>query len=181
MAKVTKILLHAGRTMNNRGFTLIELLVTMAVAIILATVAAPNFVDMINRQRFATEFNSVLIGLNLARSTAIKRREAVSYVVTEAGDPDAGIGWQWQVQDGGGTVIRQASGSGNISLDLDWLDSGETPPTSITFNSLGRIDGGGCAPPCHISLEGEGRQRYYGIRISRYGATGRLDTPPTSP
>lgn len=157
--------------MGQRGFTLIELLVTMAVAIILATVAVPNFVDMINRQRFATEFNSVLIGLNLARSEAIKRREDVSYVITESGDSSDGTGWQWEVQDGTGAAIRQASGSGKIALTLDG-------PSSLTFNSLGRIDGSSCDDGCHISLDGEGKPRYYGIQISAYGRIARLDEAP---
>ncbi|WP_209316471.1 GspH/FimT family pseudopilin [Halomonas salinarum] len=157
--------------MRARGFTLIELLLTMAVATILATVAVPNFVDMINRQRFATEFNSVLIGLNLARSEAIKRRENVSYVVTEDGDLDAGTGWQWQVQEADNTVIRQASGSGEIALTLDG-------PSNLTFNSLGRIDGNGCDDGCRIALEGEGKPRYYGIEVSRYGRIARLDEAP---
>ncbi|WP_458525946.1 GspH/FimT family pseudopilin [Onishia taeanensis] len=160
--------------MAQRGFTLIELLVTMAVAIILATVAVPNFVDMINRQRFATEFNSVLIGLNLARSEAIKRRENVSYVVTKAGDSDAGTGWQWQVQDDTGAVIRQASGSGKIQLDVS-LD-GSSPP-KLTFSSLGRVDGSYCEP-CRVALDGEGKPRYFGIEISGYGRIARLDEAP---
>ncbi|WP_304524900.1 GspH/FimT family pseudopilin [Halomonas sp. I5-271120] len=158
--------------MGQRGFTLIELLVTMAVAIILATVAVPNFVDMINRQRFATEFNSVLIGLNLARSEAIKRRETVSYVITELGDTSDNTGWQWQVQDDSGAVIRQASGGGKIDLELEG-------PSTLTFTSLGRIDGGDCYPdPCRISLNGQGKPRYYGIEISRYGRIARLDEIP---
>lgn len=152
----------------SKGFTLIELLVTMAVAIIFATVAVPNFVDLINRQRFATEFNSVLIGLNLARSEAIKQREAVTYVITEAGDTSDGTGWQWQVQDSDNTVIRQASGSGKIALTLDGA-------TSLTFNSLGRIDGSSCDDGCRIALEGEGKPRYYGIEVSRYGRIARLN------
>ncbi len=151
---------------------MIELLVTMAVAIILATVAVPNFVDMINRQRFATEFNSVLIGLNLARSEAIKHREDVSYVITESGDSSDGTGWQWQVQDDSGVVIRQASGSGKIDLTLKG-------PSTLTFTSLGRINDGDCDPDaCRIALNGEGKPRYYGIEISRYGRISRLDEIP---
>lgn len=159
--------------MRQRGFTLIELLVTIAVAIILATVAVPNFVDMINRQRFATEFNSVLIGLNLARSEAIKRREAVSYVVTEAGDSDAGTGWQWQVQDDTGAVIRQASGSGKIQLIDDNGDKVANDST-ITFNSLGRRSA--CPlDPCLIALDDGGNSSYFGLGVSPYGRIAKLD------
>ncbi|QFT86391.1 Type II transport protein GspH [Halomonas sp. THAF12] len=158
--------------MGQRGFTLIELLVAMAVAITLATVAVPNFMDMINRQRFATEFNSVLTGLNLARSEAIKRRETVSYVITEPGDTADGTRWQWEVQDASGGVIRQASGGGNIDLSLEG-------PTSLAFTSLGRIDGGDCDPDaCRIALNGEGKPRYYGIEISAYGRIARLNEAP---
>ncbi|WP_112056100.1 GspH/FimT family pseudopilin [Onishia taeanensis] len=158
----------------SKGFTLIELLVTMAVAIIFATVAVPNFVDMINRQRFATEFNSVLIGLNLARSEAIKRRENVSYVVTEPGDTSDGTGWQWEVtfvnEDGDVVLLRQASGSGQIDLNV-------ADDSTITFNSLGRRVA--CTlNPCRIALEGDGKPRYYGLEISTYGRIARLDTSP---
>jgi prepilin-type N-terminal cleavage/methylation domain-containing protein len=55
-----------------RGFTLIELIVVMAVAAILLGIAMPSFRSFVQNSRLATQANSLVYSLNLARSEAIK-------------------------------------------------------------------------------------------------------------
>ncbi|WP_404299046.1 GspH/FimT family pseudopilin [Halomonas sp.] len=111
-----------------RGFTLIELLVTVAVMVILATVAVPGFQNLLQTNRQTADFNDILSGLHYARSEAVKRREPVSAAVTF----DTAEGWQVNVTraEGGGTLLlRQIKArDNNISVT----------PNTIVFNSLGR-------------------------------------------
>lgn len=64
--------------MKQTGFTLIELIVTIAVAIILATVAVPSFQTIIKNNKLATTANDLISGIALARTEAIKRGARVS-------------------------------------------------------------------------------------------------------
>lgn len=124
--------------MKARGFTLIELLVTLAVAVILATVAVPGFQRMMAVSRMAADYNEVLSGLNYARSEAIKRREEVTFDVT-ATSP-----WAYQVTVKGITdPIRIRSGrDGTTEFDDENF--------SVTFNALGKRES--CGSGCSFSL-----------------------------
>lgn len=123
---------------KHTGFTLIELLVTIAVAIILATVAVPGFQSMMAVSRMAADYNEVLSGLNYARSEAIKRREEVTFEVT-ATSP-----WAYQVTINGVTdPIRIRSGRDSTTEfgDGDF---------EVTFNSLGKRES--CDADCSFTL-----------------------------
>ncbi|MGM0985151.1 MAG: GspH/FimT family pseudopilin [Pseudomonadota bacterium] len=124
-----------------RGFTLIELLVTIAVMIILATIAVPNFQNMMVRSQWASEYNEILAGLNLSRSEAVKRREDVSLEFTSGG-----TSWSYEVQDSDGNTLRIRESS-NERVSLDKSDNFE-----IIFNSLGRMEGGSCSGGCEIEV-----------------------------
>src|SRR3569832_1392228 len=63
---------------TTRGFTLIEQLVTLAIAVILLTVAVPNYQMFVANSRMASQANEVVGALSLARSEAVKRGTQVS-------------------------------------------------------------------------------------------------------
>lgn len=82
-------------TRLNPGFSLVELLVSMAVLAMLMTVALPAYTAMLTNHRLATQANSFLNALHLARSEAIKRNVRVALCKSSTGEhcADAG-GWQ---------------------------------------------------------------------------------------
>lgn len=77
---------------QHKGFTLIELLVTLAIAAILVGIGAPSFTSLIQSNRSATQVNSLLSAINLARSEAMKRADTVS-VVSASDATDWSTGW----------------------------------------------------------------------------------------
>lgn len=69
------------------GFTLIELIVTMSIAAILLTVAVPSFQTTIANNRLATQTNSLVTAVNIARSEAVKR--GTSVILCSSTNPNA--------------------------------------------------------------------------------------------
>lgn len=114
----------SGATQKQEGFSLLELLVTLAVVGVLATVALPNLASLVRGQHVKTAAYDLVIGLQFARSEAVKRNGNV--VVT----PATG-GWQngWAVTSGT-TVLRSQGAYNKISV---------SGPTSLTYNKNGRV------------------------------------------
>jgi type IV fimbrial biogenesis protein FimT len=59
------------------GFSLVELLVAIGIAAVLATVAAPSMVSLLDSVRLSSTTNLLYGDLNRARSDAIKRNQRV--------------------------------------------------------------------------------------------------------
>ena len=93
------------------GFTLVELIVVVALVAIIATVAVPNFAQLIESNRVTSHANSVVGAMSYARAEAVRRGQTVA-VVPVGGDYANGL----SVQAGGGELRRV-----------------EPPPTSITL------------------------------------------------
>lgn len=96
-----------------RGFTLIELLITVAIIGLLSSLAAPSFIDTIQRYRVSTVANELVAAINLTRNFAIQNNGNVileKLTGTSCTDSDSWTcGWQ---------VYRDANADGN-------LDAGE--------------------------------------------------------
>lgn len=120
--------MRVGKARPHSGFTLIELLATLAVMIIVSTIAVPGFQNLISSSRVTSDYNEILTGFNYARSEAVKRRDPVSasLVADESGK------WKMivKVVNGDALAIRE-SGAGQTA----------TGSLSVTFNALGRRAG----------------------------------------
>lgn len=87
------------------GVTMVELMIVVAIAAILAGLAAPSFIELINNTRMTSTMSQLTSDLNRARSEAIKRnrrmlvcgRNSASTVTTDtAGTDYCGSDTNWQ-------------------------------------------------------------------------------------
>jgi type IV fimbrial biogenesis protein FimT len=75
--------------MKARGFTLIELMVTLTVAVVLATVAVPGFMDYIQKARVRGAVEQVTNVLARARQGSVKSNMPIAVAAL----PKSGGGW----------------------------------------------------------------------------------------
>lgn len=109
-----------------RGFTLIEFLVTLVIAGILATLAAPSFVQYIAAARIRNASYDLTSALHIARSEAIKRNTAIDVVRTTSSGWAGG--WKVQLPGATPTVLRQQDGYQALTI---------TPSPGLTTVSYG--------------------------------------------
>jgi type IV fimbrial biogenesis protein FimT len=115
-----------------RGVTLVELLVVLVIVAIGATLAAPSFAQMIANHKVRAAAESILGGLSLARTEALRRNAAVSFALVAGGS-----GW----------TVNQVSPSKVLQTRSD-NDSPQTTvqssnaATSVTFLPNGLLQSG---------------------------------------
>lgn len=79
---------------KKNGFTLIELMVTIAVLAIVATMAAPSFGDMLQRQNLNKSTKELIATLNQARAkAAIERREITVELLSDDAHTETSMSW----------------------------------------------------------------------------------------
>jgi len=98
------------------GLTLIELMVVISVVAILLAIATPSFMKTIQRNRVATEVNSLVADLQLARGQAIKEGMPVTVCISNDGASCSTTLKTWQT----GWISFSDSNANHV------VDSGET-------------------------------------------------------
>lgn len=164
---------NASLPFKSQGFTLIELLVAVMVLAVLATIATPSLVAMIDSAKLTSASNDLLAHLHLARSEAIKRNSRV--VLCKSADGAAcseSGGWEqgWIVfhdadndseRSGSETIIQRQlplaaslrlTGNQNVAKYVSFSPSGATKLVGGNFQA-------GKLTVCRHSAEGgEARQ-----------------------
>lgn len=121
------------RRTRSRGLTLVELLISVAVLSIALSLAAPGMSKQINNYRVRGATDSILGGLNLARTEAIRRNTPVRFTLTSGT-----AAWAVTVVSSGSTVQSRAAGeNGGVSTA-----SGNSA-WALTFQPTGMVDTSG--------------------------------------
>lgn len=113
-----------------RGFTLIELMVTLAIAVILASIAAPSFQGMLSSQRIQGASADLLAHLMLARSEAIKQNRSVT-LVSNNGEAAWQDGWRIFPVGAAAALVREQDAYAGIAITA--------AVNSVTYNRDGRV------------------------------------------
>lgn len=103
---------------KEKGFTLIELMVTIAVLAIVASIAAPSFGNLLQKQNLNRSAQELIGQLNSARSKAVLERREVTVMLNSL-DADTPTRLNW-------------SPRGQVSLKIG-------SPTTITFQLSGGV------------------------------------------
>lgn len=131
--------------------SLIELMVAIAIVSLLMVMGAPSFNQWIQNTQTRTAAESVLNGLQLARTEAVRRNANVRFNLTDA---TGGVAWsvtcvtvtadcpagniQSRSAGEGGTNARVGAAFATGALGTP-LAAGAALPAGVTFNGLGRV------------------------------------------
>jgi type IV fimbrial biogenesis protein FimT len=74
--------------LSQRGFTIVELMIVLIILGILVVMAAPSFVDTLDRRRVINATQALTAQVQQARSIAVTRNRDVSLVITQASATD---------------------------------------------------------------------------------------------
>jgi type IV fimbrial biogenesis protein FimT len=122
--------MRPSRTAAQQGITLIELMITVAIAVLLALMAFPTWTTWLASQQVRAVSESLLNGIRVAQTEAVKRHAQVRFVL------DTSVGWEAQLVSDD-SVLREEKfkeGGGHVSFTT-------TPAgtTEVIFDGLGRI------------------------------------------
>ncbi|HMI73508.1 MAG TPA: GspH/FimT family pseudopilin [Steroidobacteraceae bacterium] len=130
---------------RDSGFTMMELVMTMAIVVILGTIAIPGFKFVTSSNRISTEVNGLLGDIQLARSQAVK--EGLPVTICTSSSPYTGctntdwqLGWIVFLDTNGNKAVE----AGEVVIRTQPAFGGTdtfaaTPSTfhALTFNRMG--------------------------------------------
>jgi len=130
---------------NNKGFTLVELMITIAVAVILVTVAIPSFRELIARNDLVTVTNAWVSAINTARAEAVKLNQPV-VLCGEDKVPTSGLGAGCDTSVAGEVRYLPRDGGSEEALYEAVVDS-VSSPLAVASSATVRFRGDGIGYP----------------------------------
>lgn len=158
---------------RSSGLSLLELMATVAVAAVLATVAVPSYLTLIQNNRLTSQVNELLASLALARSEAIKGGTTVYLCSSDnqssCVDDKWSDGWLvWSDDNGDDTLDTSDSILNVFDSEVD------ASVLSIAKNSASKVmkfgtDGSTTTPASYLFCDERGASHARMIRISGVG------------
>ncbi|MBS1196237.1 MAG: Tfp pilus assembly protein FimT [Proteobacteria bacterium] len=119
-----------------RGFSLIELCIVVVILGITLSIGLPAFQTWLQNTQLRTSAETVMNGIQLARTEAVRRNRRVEFILSNPGVA-GGTGWTVQLQDGTPPIQSKPNGEGTQNAVLTVFPNGAT---TLTFNGFGRTE-----------------------------------------
>jgi type IV fimbrial biogenesis protein FimT len=149
--------------MRVRGLTLIELMVTLAVVAIGATLAAPSFLESLERSRLKEKAGAVADVLEFAKSEGLKRSSVTTTITPASGTTP----WRVRaaVMDGATTLEAKAVEGAGSSVTLQAPAAASTLAIDFRGVVTGFVSTGLCADTDTNCVELRSSSGKYGLRV----------------
>ena len=126
------------------GFSLAELLVVLAIVVVMAGVALPDYRQMIRAQQLKAATNDLFGAIDLTRTQAIARGRRVQLVPLDAAGRDWSGGWVVFVDRNGdrrpgfGEEVIMRYGAPAKGITVEAAFSNQQGASYLAYNSMGR-------------------------------------------
>lgn len=143
------------------GFTLIEVLVVVAILGFLMAIGIPTFSTWLRNVQIRNQADSLLSGVQLARSEALRRNERVTFWMVSLTDKrimddscaisGSGASWLVSQKDPSGScsqdisdddapqiIQKRVAGDGSAKVTVSGKDISDAATGCVTFNGFGR-------------------------------------------
>lgn len=127
-------MLRASAKPGSSGFTLIEIAVTLAVLGVVLALGLSSIFELIRNSEVRTAAESILNGMQTARTEAVRRNTLVAFTLTDPGSA-GNTGWSIDVAGSGANIQAKAATEGGKRATVTPSPAGAT---AVTFNSYGR-------------------------------------------
>lgn len=121
--------LSSSQRCNIAGFTMIELMTSITLFALLLMMAIPMYGTFINNAQIRTATESMMTGVRLAQTEAVKRNGNVEFVLDEA------KGWQVNNLEDNAEIQQAEFKAGSSNAVVTPVGASRR----VTFNGLGRI------------------------------------------
>lgn len=116
------------------GASMVEIAISLVIIALIISMGAPSMAELIQNSRIRTAAESILSGLQAARSEAVRRNANIQFALSNTG-ASGGTGWTITLVNGNQQLQSAPSGEGTANIVVTSSPNGAT---TATFTGVGR-------------------------------------------